>query len=120
MIILFGSFRLAFSRPESQTLRIASITAEHKKDYWNITDNKTPRDEEVIYKPGMTQIQEELFASSKKAADYGAKVIFWSEGNCPMYEDDYNAFIERAKTFAKENKVYFMPSLIVFLKTFQI
>ena len=115
VIMLFGNFRLTFSPPQSQTVRIASITAEHKQDYWAITDNRTPRSEADKYKPQMTQIQEELFASSKKAADYGAKIIFWSEGNYPVYEDEYAAFLERAKVFAKENKVYFMPSLVVFL-----
>lgn len=115
VIMLFGCFRLAFSRSQSQTVRIASITAEHKQDYWNITDNRTPRNEASKNKIGMTQIQEELFATSKKAANYGAKIIFWSEGNCPMYEDDYETFLERAKAFAKENKVYFMPSLVVLL-----
>lgn len=114
-IMLFGSFRLVFNRPQSQTVRIASITSEHKQDFWTITDNGTPRGEAEKIKAEMTQTQEELFALSKKAADYGAKVIFWSEGNYPMYEDDYNSFLERAKTFAKENQVYFMPSLVVLL-----
>lgn len=115
MIMLFGNFRLVFSRSQSQTVRIASITAEHKEDYWTITDNGTPRSEADKYKLEMNQIQEELFALSKKAADYGAKVIFWSEGNLPVYEDDYEAFLKRAKAFARENKVYFMPSLVEFL-----
>lgn len=114
-IMLFGSFRLAFDRPVSKTVRIASITEEHKEDYWSITDNKTPRSEAEKHKEGMRQIQEKLFASSKSAADYGAKIIFWSEGNCPMYEDDYSSFLERAKLFAKENNVYFMPSAVVLL-----
>jgi apolipoprotein N-acyltransferase len=115
MIMLFGCFRLAFSPPQSQTVRIASITEEHYQDYWTITDKGTPRSEADKYKLEMSKIQEELFASSKKTADYGAKIIFWSEGNYPVYEDDYAAFLERAKNFAKENKVYFMPSLVVFL-----
>lgn len=115
VIVLFGCFRLVFNRPQSQTVRIASITVEHKKDYWSITDSKTPRNESDKYKDEMYKAQEELFSLSKKAADYGAKIIFWSEGNCPIYEDDYPAFLERAKAFAKENKVYFMPSSVVFL-----
>jgi apolipoprotein N-acyltransferase len=114
-IILAGSFRLVMSRPQSQTVRIASITAEHKRDYWTITDNNTPRGEADRYKFEMAETQEKLFALSQRAADYGAKIIFWSEGNCPMYEDDYAAFLERAKSFAKQNKVYFMPSVVALL-----
>lgn len=115
VVIGFGCFRLILSRPQSQTVRVASVTAEHKQDYWAITDNNTKRDEAGKYKPAMKGVEEELFTSSKKAADYGAKMIFWAEGNCPMYEDDYAAFLEKAKSFAKENNVYFMPSLVVML-----
>lgn len=114
-ILLFGCFRLAFARPHSETVRIASISEEHKQDYWNITDRNTPRNESELYKPEMKTIEEKLFNQSQKAADYGAKIIFWSEGNCPLYEDDYETFLDRARSFAKENRVYFMPSCVVLL-----
>ncbi len=112
-ILSFGSFRLALSRPQSQTVRIASVTAEHRQDYWTITDRKTPRDEAASNKPEMEATREELFDQSQKAADYGAKIIFWSEGNAPMYEDDFPTFMERAQKFAKDNRVYLIPSCVV-------
>ena len=111
----FGNLRLAFLKPASETVRVASISVPHDRDYWLITDNKTPQGEAAQNKPDMQKIQEELFTSSQRAADYGAKIIFWSEGNLPIYEDDTAAFLERAKSFARENKVYFMPALVEFL-----
>ena len=115
VIMLFGSLRLVFNRPQSPTVRIASITVEHDQNYWDITDNNTPRDNTEDYKSDMKKIHDELFTLSEKAANYGAKVIFWSEGNCPLYEDDYLEFIEKSRNFAKEKQVYFMPTCVVLL-----
>lgn len=115
LVISYGSFRLVYNRPNSDNVRIASITVEHDKDYWLITDNRTPKNEAEEHKPDMEAIQDELFTLSKKAADYGSKIIFWSEGNLPIYEDDYDDFISKAKKFAKDNEVYLIPSGVVLL-----
>ena len=63
----------------------------------------------------MEELQNDLFASSQRAADFGAKIIFWSESHCPLYEDDFPAFIKRAKQLDKDNNVYFMPAVVEFL-----
>lgn len=115
LVISFGCFRLVFNRPQSQTVRIASITVPHSQDYWTITDNNTPRADSIKNKSEMENIQQNLFNLSQRAVDYGAKVIFWSEGNCPMYEDQYDAFLEKAESFARDNHVYFMPSCVELL-----
>jgi len=115
LTLSFGAVRLAVLKPQSETVRVASVTAPHDQDYWLITDNGTPQTEAAKYKPGMQKIEDELFRSSQRAADYGAKIIFWSEGNLPIYEDDTAAFLEKAKSFAKDNNVYFMPALVEFL-----
>jgi len=111
-VMVFGWVRLAFDKPKSPTVRIASITEAHDRDYWAITDAGTPEADAETNKPIMVKIQDNLFASSQRAADYGAKIIFWSEGNCPMYEDDFDAFMARARSFAKDNGVYFMPAVV--------
>lgn len=111
-VISFGYMRMSFDRPSSKTVRIASITEPHDRDYWAITDAGTPRSKAGSVKPSMDKIQQKLFESSQKAADYGAKIIFWSEGNCPVYEDDFDAFLDKAKNFASENHVYFMPAVV--------
>lgn len=115
LVMAFGCFRLVLKPSQNKTVRIGSISVEHKQDYWTITDNSTPRADAEKNKLEMKGIQQELFSLSQRAADYGAKIIFWSEGNYPMYEDDYDAFIEKAKSFARENHVYFMPSMVVLL-----
>jgi apolipoprotein N-acyltransferase len=115
LTLSYGSLRLAFDRPSSQTVRVASVTVPQDKDYWSITDAGTPKGEAAQNKPAMQAIETQLFEYSRQAADYGAKIIFWSEGNCPLYEDDYDAFIAKAQAFAKSHNVYFMPAVVEFL-----
>lgn len=116
VILAFGSLRLSLSAPQAKTVRIASVTeSQDDVDYWAITDEGTPKEKAGGYKPQMERIQDNLFESSQRAAEFGAKIIFWSEGNCPVYEDDYPAFLEKARRFAKDNNVYFMPAVVEFL-----
>lgn len=112
-VLLFGCFRLVLARPNSETVCVASITEKHPQDYWTITDRNTPRDEAPSIKPEMKAVEDKLFEQSQKAADYGAKIIFWSEGNSPMYEDGYEAFVKRAADFAGVNRVWFVPACVV-------
>lgn len=113
--LCFGSARLALDHPDSPAVRVGSVTVAHDQDYWAITDLGTPREEAEAKKPAMAAVRQELFRLSRKAAEGGAKIIFWSEGNAPMYEDDYPAFLEQAKAFARENQVYFMPAVVEML-----
>ena len=114
-VLTFGNFRLALLTPHAKTVRVASVTESHDIDYWIITDEGTPREKADGYKPQMERIQNNLFESSLRAAEFGAKIIFWAEGSCPIYEDDYPVFLENAKTFAKDHNVYFMPAVVEFL-----
>ncbi len=109
----FGSVKQTFLRPDGETVRIGSITVAMPTDAWAITDAGTPREGAAENKATFAGMNEELFRLSKKAADIGAKIIFWSEGNYVLYEDQYNDFLETAKTFAKTNGVYLMASPLV-------
>jgi apolipoprotein N-acyltransferase len=113
VLLACGSVKQVFARPEGDTVRIGSISVTHPEDFWSITDAGTPREGSGEKKKIMAGIGEELFLQSQKAADYGARVIFWSEGNYVMYEDQYDAFMEKARSFARENGVYFMPAILV-------
>jgi len=113
--IIFGSLRMSLARADSDTVKIASICVTHDEDYWTtVTDANTPRSDAQNKKAAMTAITDECFALSKKASDFGSKIVFWSEGGSPVYEDDYPAFLDRAKKFAIDNNVYFIPTAAVF------
>lgn len=86
--ILFGASRLAITPPDSPTVRIGSISVEHRGDYWGeIIDNNTPPESVATYSQEFQEIEDELFLQSVKAVAAGSEVIFWSEGNCVYFED---------------------------------
>jgi apolipoprotein N-acyltransferase len=113
VFIGFGSVKQTFLRPDGGTVRIGSITVAMPADAWAITDAGTPRESAGENKVTYAGMDEELFRLSKKAADAGAKIIFWSEGNYVLYEDQYDDFLQQAKIFAKSNSVYLMASPLV-------
>ena len=84
LVFSFGFLRMTFTKPQAETVKIASISVEHKEDYWaTVTDNGTPRDYAAEKKPEMHAIRDQLLALSAQAADAGARIIFWS-GECPF------------------------------------
>lgn len=113
LVITYGSCRMVLFRPNSPTVKIGSITVPHDQDYWAITDNNTPAEGSEMIKEKMAQIEDALFRLSDQAVAAGSRIVFWSEGNCPLYEDQYDAFIKRAKEYARTNHIYFMPGLVV-------
>jgi len=112
-VLAFGSFRSGLQHDSSPTVRVGSVTVEHPRDYWNWIDQGTPRDVVAGYAGELASIEDRLFASSARAVAAGAKVVFWSEGNCVIAEDREQAFLERARSFARDNGVYLAPAVLV-------
>lgn len=113
VLLTYGAAKLLLTRPDSGTVRIAGVTESHAQDYWAITDAGTPRDGKAVVIDEMNRMNDQLFADSQRAAEAGAEIIFWSEGNAVLYEDDETAFLERSASFARENGVYFAPGMLV-------
>jgi apolipoprotein N-acyltransferase len=112
-VLIFGSVKPVVTEPDSGTVRIGSVTVPHARDYWGeITDRGTPRDEASRYSEEIRQMEDALFRKSEQAANAGAKIVFWSEGNGVFYEDDYARFMERGAEFARKHGVYFAPAFI--------
>ncbi len=109
----FGSVKETFLRPDGGTVRIGSITVAMPEDAWAITDAGTPREGAEENETVFAGMDDDLFRLSYKAADAGAKIIFWSEGNYVLYEDQYDGFIQKAKNFAQSNAVYLMATPLV-------
>jgi apolipoprotein N-acyltransferase len=112
-VVGLGSARLALARPEVPTVRVGSVTIPHQRDYWTWIDKGTPRDLIARYTGELSAMEEQLFAQSERAADAGARVIFWSEGNGVITEDNEDRFMARASELAKRRQVYFAPAVVV-------
>jgi apolipoprotein N-acyltransferase len=114
LVLMLSEIRLALWRPEAPTVRVASITVAHVRDYWSdIIDLGTPRDKAHQYEQELADLNEQLFATSAQAAQSGAKIIFWSEGDGVLYEEQEAGFMQRAQAFAQAHQVYFAPALLV-------
>jgi apolipoprotein N-acyltransferase len=115
VILAFGGIRISIgNKTKSETVKIASIVVAHEADYWTeIIDKETPREEVSQFEAELKVLENNLFQKSLIAVQGGAEIVFWSEGNCVLYEDQEEAFLERAKTFARENNIYFMPAMVV-------
>jgi apolipoprotein N-acyltransferase len=111
-VIAFGSARAWLARPASSTVRVAGVTVEHPRDYWNWIDAGTPRGTVEAHAVELASLQDRLFDRSAAAAAAGAKVIFWSEGNAVIAPEGRQAFLDRAGAFAREHGVYLAAGVL--------
>ncbi len=112
-LLAFGSARFALARPSAPTVRVGSVTIAHPRDYWAWIDQSTPRALVAGYAAELQGIQEQLMTQSERAAAAGARIIFWSEGNLVLTEDNEQAFMDRAAQFARSHGIYFAPAMVV-------
>jgi apolipoprotein N-acyltransferase len=112
-VVAYGSARSALTRPASPTVRVGSITVPHARDYWTWIDQGTPRATVDANRAELAALNDELFRQSGRAVAAGARIVFWSEGDGVLGEDDEPAFKARAAAFARDNGVYFAPALLV-------
>lgn len=110
-VLLFGGLRLVFARPVVPTVRVAGITVAHVRPYWDeLIDKGTPPDAARTFAAEFQTLEDRLFAESETAARSGAKVIFWSEADAFILPERKDAFFQRARDFAKQHQIYFMPA----------
>lgn len=114
-VLLLGGLRLSAAEPAAQSVSVAGVIVPQQRDYYaEIIDLGTPAEVAHGFAPELADLQEDLFTQSERAADSGAEIIFWSEGNSLLYPEDEAAFIERARTFAQQRSVYFVPAYVAF------
>lgn len=111
-VLAFGSARAWLARPTSPTVRVAGVTVEHPRDYWNWIDASTPRATVEAHAAELASLQDRLFDRSAAAAGAGAKVIFWSEGNAVITPEGKQAFLDRAGAFARDHGVYLAAGVL--------
>jgi apolipoprotein N-acyltransferase len=111
-VLVLGGARAALIRPSSPTVRVAAVVEEHPRDYWNWIDAGTPRDVVAAHAQELADLTDRLFAQSERAADAGAKVIFWSEGNAVLTQDGEQAFMDRASAFAARRGTYLAAAVL--------
>lgn len=118
LIIIWGSVRLAFFVPDPGTVKAGSVIAGFEEDnmFYKYEDDMSVTDKlrmKEKYRELTFKVQDELFASSEKLIPSGIRILSWASGNAVVFAEDEAALISRMQNFARENQIYFFPSLLV-------
>ena len=112
--LVLAGLRLS-NEPVAATVKVAGVTVEQSRNYWDeVIDLNTPQEQAHAYADEFAQLEEQLFSQSARAAQFGAKIIFWSEANAMLYPEDMDTFMARAQAFARDHQVYLAPSAVIF------
>jgi len=116
LIVFFsGSAQLVALRPDSPTIRIASMSL-HDMDGFKRRASLAVRgmlDEEElsVFRTDSIRNQNNLLERTRLEARAGAKIVVWAESNAPVLESDMPDFIERAGAVAKEEGIYLLAGV---------
>jgi apolipoprotein N-acyltransferase len=122
LVLIFGGARLYLLRPSSETVKVGSVVVpwpeadiaygDEGNVFWHYVQMGSPREKVYKYRPLVQALQDELFEQSEGLVAADVKILLWSVGNVTVFQDDEPAFIQRAQAFAKENQIYFFPSIL--------
>ncbi len=114
----FGSIRMTFFEPDSETVRIASISSNKIQNLQTDTallerffaNQLTEEDLENISLESHN-VNMDLIERSIKEAVAGAKIIFWGEANGTTIKQNEVKWFEKASEISKEHNIYLGTSL---------
>ncbi len=108
LVLLLGGARLALFPPESNTVRVASVTRSFD------LSRTTECEEDVECIRGLTvELLDDFLEDSRQAARAGARIIVWQEDAVWLLEEDEEAFIERGRELARQEEIYLAMGLMV-------
>ncbi|WKK73605.2 nitrilase-related carbon-nitrogen hydrolase [Marivirga salinae] len=108
--LCYGGYRVQFQKPNSETIRIASISALDSLnagiDIQGINDKETANDAKIKARRNTSKLNDYLFERSIAEAKAGAKIVFWAEGNAVILKEDENKLYKQASQIASEQNIY--------------
>lgn len=112
-VYLGGSARLLGSKPSGGTQRVAAIAAYSRLEFLNRSvedrfwSGQALTAEELAPTRALLATQaDRLFASSERAAQAGARLVFWSECSASVLKSDESSLLARAAETARRNQIY--------------
>lgn len=110
LTLMYGGYRLQFQKPNSQTIRVASISALDSLkvlvDLQGLNNKKTENDVKVETRKNTSRLNQYLFEKSIIEAESGAKIVFWAETNGVILKEDENELYKEASQIASEQNIY--------------
>lgn len=113
-ILLFGGARLTLFPPESNRVRVASITtrrdlgAPDRDIFFQFWQGQAKGDSLLTLD---TEVYDDFFERSIEAARLGAKIILWPEYSIPVSKQNEATLIERGRKLASQEKIFLMMAL---------
>lgn len=113
-VLLFGGARLTLFPPESNRVRVASITTRR---------DLGARDRDIFFQfyYGQangnslltldTEVHDDFFECSMEAARLGAKIILWPEYAISVSKQKEDTLIERGQQLARQEEIFLMMTL---------
>ena len=121
-ILLFGSIRLNFFAPSSQTVEAATITLDQAvssaatsligANFGQATDA-----ERAAVRPRLEATVDQLLARTETALRGGAKIVGWQEGSATVLEEDEPATLDRLAALARQYDAYIQVSIGLLTRT---
>lgn len=110
LTLIYGGYRVQFQKPNSETIRVASISAldslKVPVDIQGINNKETENEAKIETRRNTSKINQYLFDRSITEAQAGAKIIFWAEGNGVILKEDENELYKKSSEIASEQKIY--------------
>lgn len=101
---------MKLQEPNSETIRIASISALDSLktgiDIQGINNKETQNEVKTETRRNTSALNRNLFDRSIQAAEAGAKIVFWAEGNAVILKEDEKGLYEKASQVALEQDIY--------------
>jgi apolipoprotein N-acyltransferase len=123
LVLLGGGVRLALFPPQSQTVRVAGISASravytqamqliHHPLTSFLSGKATQADVETIRRAA-TMLNSDLLAQSQQEAGAGARIIVWPECGAAVLQEDEPALLTQATSLARNAHIYLDMGLCV-------
>ena len=118
--LALGSVRMSVSKAD-QTVRVAGVVVDNSdafKATWGPLSYGEVLDAEALkaVSPKAERLFDELLAKSDEAADQGAKLIVWSEGNALVPAIDEERMVARGQSLAARRGVWLFMSMAVMVE----
>lgn len=123
-VLVGGQARLAFApAPSAPTVRVAGINPSGASlEAAGRLLGTAPTDLAGVSRVGVSTVRaasevisRQLFDDTRKAAQAGAKIVFWSENAAKVRAEDEPAFLAQATAFARQWGIYLSVAANVYL-----
>jgi len=118
LVMLWGGARIAFAASKIQSVRIAGIGWPRGiielGEIMRIFEPDFGAAEREGVREKFIRLRDAFFERSLREAQAGARIVVWPEANLMVFVEDEDAFLERARRFAREHAIYLLMGMGTF------